>query len=159
LKSQRLHVRHTLQRYGREYSLAEPKTTRSRRIIALAPSTVKSLTHHRARQAEERLIAGPNWSDEDFVFSTEFGKPLDVGELGRKYLRTLLADSDISIALRFHDLRHTAISFALSRGVAPTDVAEMAGHSSVALTLTRYAHALPDASRRASDAIEDAIAG
>jgi integrase len=58
-----------------------------------------------------------------------------------------------------HDLRHTAISLALSAGVAPTDVANMAGHSNVAVTLQRYAHALPEAPRRAADAIERLVAG
>ena len=57
------------------------------------------------------------------------------------------------------DLRHTAISLALSEGVTPTDVAKMAGHSSVAVTLQRYAHALPEAPRRAAEAIERLVAG
>ena len=61
--------------------------------------------------------------------------------------------------MRFHDLRHTALSLALSRNVAPTDVSEMAGHSSVATTLTIYGHALPGSTARATDAIERAITG
>ena len=46
-------------------------------------------------------------------------------------------------AVRMHDLRHTAASLMLSRGVHPKIVSEMLGHSTVAITLDLYAHATP----------------
>jgi integrase len=43
-------------------------------------------------------------------------------------------------ALRFHDLRHTAVSLLLALGVPPHVVREIAGHSDIKVTMTVYAH-------------------
>ena len=45
--------------------------------------------------------------------------------------------------IRIHDLRHTAATLLLIRGVHPKIVQEMLGHSPVALTLDTYSHATP----------------
>ncbi len=42
--------------------------------------------------------------------------------------------------VRFHDLRHTAASLLLTRGVHPKVVQEMLGHSTIAMTLDVYSH-------------------
>jgi integrase len=42
--------------------------------------------------------------------------------------------------LRFHDLRHTAVSLLLALGVPPHVVQEIAGHSDIKVTMTVYAH-------------------
>ena len=46
--------------------------------------------------------------------------------------------------IRFHDLRHTAASLLLRRGVNIKVVSEMLGHADVATTLRVYAPVLPD---------------
>jgi integrase len=45
-----------------------------------------------------------------------------------------------SIELRFHDLRHTAVSLLLALGVPPHVVREIAGHSDIKFTMMVYAH-------------------
>ena len=45
--------------------------------------------------------------------------------------------------MRVHDLRHTAATLLLGRGVHPKLVQEMLGHSSISLTLDTYSHATP----------------
>ncbi len=159
LNGKRLHVRHTLQRQGGTYSLEDPKTERSRRTISLSASIMSHLAHHRTQQNVERLAIGAVWNDEDFVFTNQIGAPLKATELPRQEMRPLLKMAGLSERLRFHDLRHTAISLALASNTAPTDVMQMAGHSSVALTLSRYAHAMPGAESRATDAIDAALTG
>ena len=42
--------------------------------------------------------------------------------------------------LRFHDLRHTAVSLLLALGVPPHVVREIAGHSDIKITMMVYAH-------------------
>ncbi|MDT7707025.1 MAG: hypothetical protein QOG20_2632 [Pseudonocardiales bacterium] len=42
--------------------------------------------------------------------------------------------------LRFHDLRHTAVSLLLALGVPPHVVREIAGHSDIKVTMMVYAH-------------------
>jgi integrase len=138
---------------------SEPKTKSSRRTIHLTDSVLRALELHRARQNQERMKLGNAWTDNDYVFASAIGTPVIMQNLGRRDFKNLRKSAGITGYLRMHDLRHTAISLALSAGVAPTDVSNMAGHSNVAVTLQRYAHALPEAPRRAADAIERLVAG
>ncbi len=138
---------------------SEPKTKSSRRTIHLTDSVLRALESHRARQNQERMKLGNAWTDNDYVFASAIGTPVIMQNLGRRDFKNLRKSAEITGYLRMHDLRHTAISLALSAGVAPTDVSNMAGHSNVAVTLQRYAHALPEAPRRAADAIERLVAG
>ena len=45
---------------------------------------------------------------------------------------------------RIHDLRHSAATLLLCHGVPVKVVSEMLGHSDVSITLSIYAHILPD---------------
>ncbi len=56
-------------------------------------------------------------------------------------------------AIRFHDLRHTAATLLLLRGIHPKVVSEMLGHSTISMTLDIYNHVLPDMQRDAIDAL------
>jgi integrase len=124
---------------------SEPKTKGSRRTVHLSNSVSTALRAHRASQNKERIKLGKVWNDNDYVFTTTVGTPLNAQNLGRRDFKHLREAAEIVGHLRMQDLRHTSISLALSEGVAPTDVANMVGHSSVAVTLQRYAHALPEA--------------
>jgi integrase len=90
-----LQVHHTLLRLRDGLQLREPKTARSRRRIALAPSAVDALHHHRSRQAAIRLQLGPAWEDHDLVFANEIGKPVEAGNLLRGSFWPLLDKAEI----------------------------------------------------------------
>jgi len=45
--------------------------------------------------------------------------------------------------IRFHDLRHTAATLLLGRGVPVKVVSELLGHANVSITLNMYGHVLP----------------
>ncbi len=60
--------------------------------------------------------------------------------------------------IRFHDLRHTAATILLGRGVHPKIVSEMLGHTSIAITLELYSHVIPTMQRDAA-ATFDAVIG
>jgi hypothetical protein len=47
----------------------------------------------------------------------------------------------------------------IAQNVALTDVAAIAGHTSVAFTMSRYGHALPGASNRATSKMEELMTG
>lgn len=53
--------------------------------------------------------------------------------------------------ISLHSLRHTHITELLRAGIHPKVVSERAGHSSVAFSLQRHAHALPDMQQDAAD--------
>jgi integrase len=60
-------------------------------------------------------------------------------------------------AIRFHDLRHTAASILLARGVHVKLVSEMLGHSTITLTLDTYSHVIPAMHADAAAAMDAVI--
>jgi hypothetical protein len=61
---------------GKGLVFVEPKSANSRRGVKLSRVAVELLREHRTRQVEERLTAGPDWSDQDLIFCTPRGLPL-----------------------------------------------------------------------------------
>lgn len=115
-----------------------PKTRASRRRVKLSPGTVAKLQDHWERQQQERAVLGPDWEGQDFVFADEVGEPTKPRTLYGWY-RQLVAQAALP-PIRFHDLRHTAASLMISRGLDAKTVSERLGHTSVAFTLTTYTH-------------------
>ena len=142
-----LSVNHTLQRVDGELRLLPPKTRTSKRSVPLPAPVVDALRQHQVRQAKERLKAGPNWVDSGMVFTSGIGTPLDPDNLSRSWyaVRSVLGEP----LPRFHDLRHTCVSLLLAEGVPPHIVQQIAGHSTIGVTMTIYAHASLDEKRAA----------
>src|SRR5262245_19571414 len=90
-----LHIRQTLVRVknhetGRpELVLQEPKTEYSRCTILLPEGCLAALRHHRAQQAEEKLLLGPAYEDHGLVFCGTAGRPVDPHTLNRYFSRVL----------------------------------------------------------------------
>lgn len=138
-------------------TIKDTKTGHSRRKIELSDLAVVALRHHRAQQAEERLALGEMWNDQDLVFPNSLGNPIDAPSLLRGGYARIVKAAGLP-AIRFHDLRHTAATLLLLKGVHPKKVSEMLGHASVAITLTIYSHVLPSLDRDAASAM-DALLG
>ena len=62
--------------------------------------------------------------------------------LAKRSFKQLLSEANLP-KIRFHDLRHTAATLMLSRGVHPKVVSEMLGHADISITLRVYAHVTP----------------
>ena len=152
-----LTVRHALLRMTGRLELVEPKTARSRRKIALPGRIVAALRAHRARQLEERLVAGAGWQDWSLVFATEIGTPLHRADVLRALHRHLAAAG--LPPMRFHDLRHACATFLLSQGVPMKVVQEQLGHSLMSTTSDTYSHVTPALMRDAADALNVALTG
>jgi integrase len=145
LEAGALTVAHTLRRGTRE--LAEPKTGRSRRTLALAPSVVAGLKRQKRRQAAEQLAAGPRWKSEDFVFTggrrqgryfVPDGRPLDAGHVLRQFQAALAAAG--LPRQPFHALRHAYATLLLEQGEELGVVSRILGHSNISTTSDVYAH-------------------
>jgi integrase len=151
-----LNVRATLQRTSEGLILAAPKTAHNRRTIALSRTAVAAFRQHRARQLEERLGKGEAWHDMDLVFANEIGRPLEAGNVLRRSFWPLLKRAELP-HMRFHDLRHTAATLLLGRGINPKVVAEMLGHSHISITLGLYSHVTPHMQQQAAAAMDGAL--
>ncbi|HEV2109067.1 MAG TPA: tyrosine-type recombinase/integrase [Thermomicrobiales bacterium] len=151
-----LAVRRTRSRgTGGTWVFGAPKTAGGRRSIALPPSAVESLRHHRLRQLEQRLALGDAWEDCGIVFANESGAPLHVNSLAGRF-RKLIATAGVP-KIRFHDLRHTSATLMLLGGEHPKIVAERLGHSDVSITLNRYSHVSADMQCQAADRLDAMI--
>lgn len=154
LEAAQLRVTATLQRETvGEPVFAEPKTAQSRRRVALASTVVAALRQHRVRQLEERLRVGEAWIDRDLVFCDETGEVLDGISVLRYEFYPLLKKAGLP-RMRFHDLRHTAATLLLARGVDVKVVSEMLGHATIAVTLAIYYHVRPHKQREAADVMD-----
>jgi integrase len=138
-------------------SKAEPDLHRTQvRQDPRRGTTVAVLKTHKTAQNAERLKAGLLWQDHDLVFTSTIGTPVDVGNLTYRSFRPLLKRAGLP-RIRIHDLRHTAATLMLGRGVHPKIVQEILGYSTIAPTMDTYSHVLPDMQDQAVSAIESAL--
>ena len=96
---------------------------------------------HRQRQELERQLAGDHWQENNLVFPTPTGTPLDPHRLLDVY-KEILQETGLPDC-RLHDLRHTAATLMLGWGIHPKVVQERLGHAHISHTLGIYSHVLP----------------
>jgi integrase len=60
-----------------------------------------------------------------------------------RHFKTLVRRSGLPPLRGPHDLRHTWASLALAAGVHPKVVSDRLGHSTIAITIDTYSHAIP----------------
>lgn len=121
---------------------------------ALVWSRLKS---HIRQQTEERLAAGPAWSDSGHVFTTEVGEPLRPATVSLAFERAV-GRAKVP-AIRLQDLRHVSATLALLAGVPVHVVSARLGHADPAITLRVYSHCLPTSQRDAAARIGAQIYG
>ncbi len=155
LENQRIAIRGTLTRGPGGPVVTETKTGRGRQVL-LTGSSVTALQQHRVRQLEERLRAGSEWTDGDFVFTNEVGGPLHTSNVTTRSFRPALKRAGLP-TIRFHDLRHSTASLLMAQGVHPKVVSERLGHSQISITLDLYSHVTPTMQAVAVTAIEEAL--
>ena len=94
-----------------------------------------------------------SYQDQDFVFATGNGNPLDWKVLVRRHFRRIVQSADIP-PIRPYDLRHTCATLLLAIGENVKVVSERLGHASAALTLDVYSHVLPNMQQQAAERLE-----
>ncbi|MFF5085031.1 tyrosine-type recombinase/integrase [Actinoplanes sp. NPDC000266] len=150
-------VERTLRRDG---TFAEPKTARSRRTVALTPSTAAVFG---------RLIVGRR--PEELVFTAPRGGPWNAGTLRRRYWQRAVVAAQrcpqhppaaalsgwvspravsachcpgrLRVRPRLQDLRHTHVAYLVAAGWDFLAIQLRLGHASVRTTFDVYGHLLP----------------
>ena len=138
------------------YVIKEPKTSHSRRRIALPPSLGLVLRQHKAGQEAQRALLGKPLTDNDFVFAHPDGSPLDPSTVSHAFNKVMRKAGLPHI--RLHDLRHTHASLLLQAGVHPKIVQERLGHSSIRVTLDTYSHVIGGLQEAAAQRFDDLLA-
>ncbi|WP_425437416.1 site-specific integrase [Nonomuraea indica] len=138
LDKPQIHVTGTAAVIDRQRVEGTTKSGRSR-VVSLAPTTVKVLKAHRARQDEDRLKVGEAWRGSAYVFTTGWGDPPfpdTPSHLMPKLIETHNKQNPKTPLphVRLHDLRHIHATTLLLAGVPVHVVAARLGHADPAIT-------------------------
>jgi integrase len=132
---------------------ADTKTPKSRRVLSLPRVAVLALREHRARQAEDRLLAGVLWDDHGLVFASAIGTPLDRHSVLREF-RKITQAAGLGTEWVPREMRHTFVSLLSSNGTALEDIADLVGHRGTATTETVYRKVIVPELRRGAEVMD-----
>jgi integrase len=87
-----------------------------------------------AVQSAEKLAAGEDYSDDDYVVCDELGRPYDPAKLRRAWYRRM-RQAGVRKIRPYDASRHTAGSYLSRQGVSPAIIAAWLGHSDASFTM------------------------
>jgi len=119
----------------------DTKTRRSRRTLALPHRCIDALVQQNAQQARDREMAGAQWHESGFVFTTRVGTPLDAANVRRELRRALHLVPGIDASdWTPRELRHSFVSLLSDAGVPIEEISRLVGHSGTSVTELVYRH-------------------
>ena len=122
-----------------------PKTESSNRSIPLLPDLVTLLCQIRQKQKELIEFVGSAYEDNNLIFATQLGKPLDPRNMQRTF--KVISDKSNITGATIHSCRHTFATRGLENGIELRVMQELLGHASIKMTADLYTHVLPDKKR------------
>lgn len=174
-------VRRALVAVSGHSTVHEPKTAAGMRTIRLAEPAMDALRSQRKTQVNDKrraLSSGTPYRDDDWVFATAEGAPLNPKNVTRDFRRIRdLAGAPAGMSARearawlkkhpeaalprlpLHATRHTAVTLMLAAGVDLPTVSKVIGHKRFAFTVDRYGHLSPEAAQGAADRMTAFLAG
>ncbi len=141
-KTGRLHIRRSVhRRKGGGVRVGESKTETGTRIILLPPSTVEILKARKKKSYSDWIFHNPVVAEVPMDPSTAYHR-----------LKTLLRYAELP-SIRFHDLRHTFATHALTSGVDAKTLSTILGHTNASFTLDTYTHMTTDMHQKAATVV------
>ncbi len=129
-----IHIRQRADFHG---TLGEPKSAAGARSIPAGPVVLNTLRKWK-------------WScpkgSFDLVFPARDGSVADHANMMRRHFKPLC--KQVGVKMRWHDLRHFAVSLWIEQGFSVKEVMTFAGHASVQMTMERYGHLFPSPDHR-----------
>lgn len=127
-----------------------PKTRESARTIPVPQTAIAALAQ--LRDARDKT------DSTDWVFADRKGNPVRRSNFARRVWSPIVEAADLA-PLRFHELRHTAVSWLMSQRQSVVSIQSYAGHASAQTTTTIYSHVLPGAQDAAAEALDILLGG
>ena len=124
-------------------------------MITLGSNTIQKLREHQRLNQEERIEAGIRWQENNLIFPSTVGTPMEQRNLHRDF-KSIIKKAGLP-DIRFHDLRHTAASIMLNHGVPVIVVSRRLGHSKPSITLDIYGHLIPGMQAGIAEQIDELI--
>ena len=126
---------------GGGVSIGETKTDTGNRLIYLPESTVKMLKKRKKHALTEWIFPNPYRPEDPLLPNSAYQK-----------LKKILKKADLP-NIRFHDLRHTFATHALTSGVDAKTLSKILGHTNASFTLDTYTHVTSDMQDRAANIV------
>ena len=123
----------------------ETKTGQGKRVIILPISTAELLKKRKLKSHSEWIFENP----------LDASRPVSPESVYNR-MKTILKKADLP-NIRFHDLRHTFATHALTSGVDAKTLSGILGHTNASFTLDTYTHVTTDMQRKASDIVENFV--
>ena len=134
--------------------LKAPKSQTSIRTVYFSEVLVSALEEWKAAQAEERVSAGFDWKEQDFIFTNSVGNMISLYTPSR--ICSKFEEKNGLHHLKFHGLRHTCGSLMASNGVDPETVKTVLGHDSIETT-NLYIHPYEKNMRKAAEILGNIV--
>jgi integrase len=106
-------------------------------------------------QQEHKVKVGNRWQENDLIFPSSVGTPLNPSNLRLDFIRIL--DVGGLPKIRFHDLRHTAASLMLNHGVPVIVVSKILGHAKPSTTMDIYGHLIHEMQGEAAKVMDNLV--
>jgi integrase len=107
----------------------DTKTRLSRRTLELPNDCVVALRAHRRWQTQSRMRSATRWPDNDLVFTTQRGTPLDAANVRRAFRQIAEHAGLHAEEWTPRELRHSFVSLLSSAGIPIEDIAHLVGHA------------------------------
>jgi integrase len=133
----------------------DTKTRLSRRTLELPNDCVVALRAHRRWQAQSRMRNAARWPDNDLVFTTQLGTPLDAANVRRAFRQVAEHAGLQAEEWTPRELRHSFVSLLSSAGIPIEDIAHLVGHANTRTTEKVYRKELRPVLRRGAKAMDD----
>ncbi len=147
------HVQRTLlEQNGKVYGTNPPKSKAGLRRIVLPDVVRKTLERH----AEDMFLEG-RAEKAEYVFVSKKGTNLQKTNLIRSF--KILSEAAGLPVMRFHDLRHTAVTIMLQQADDLNFIKEQVGHSHINVTLGKYGKLLQGKKSEVADRVDAQFGG
>ena len=139
-ENKRLNISRTAVKIGKEQTVQDPKTKRSKRIITLDDETLNVLKLWKRQQIKEYFKAGKAYQhDSNYIFTNNKGKWLLTATMKVKLSSFFCKHNELK-KITPHGFRHTHASLLFEAGITAKIISDRLGHNNVQTTLDMYTH-------------------
>lgn len=133
----------------------DTKTRKSRRTLALPVRCVDALKRHGELQNLFRARYDLPWTEDDLVFATKTGAPLDAAHVRRDFRKVLDRAGLDPDEWTPRELRHSFVSLLSDHGMRLEDISLLVGHSGTAVTELVYRHQLRPVLQKGAEVMDE----
>ena len=139
-ENKRLNISRTAVMIGKEQTVQDPKTKRSKRVITLDNETLNVLKLWKRQQIKEYFQAGKAYQhDSNYIFTNNKGKWFLTATMKVKLSSFFCKHNELK-KITPHGFRHTHASLLFEAGITAKIISDRLGHNNVQTTLDMYTH-------------------